>query len=103
MFQKCTRLKYIEVPQNVKEIQWGAFRKCENIIGISLPEVITNIPLHCFLGCKSLQSFKFSVCNKITDPYINIGAYAFHNCISLVVVDLSSYSVYSIGKGSSEI
>ena len=87
------------MPKNVKEIHWDAFFKCESLIGISLPDSVTKIPLRCFSGCKRLQYFDFTVRDEIDDPYITIGNWAFYGCISLLKVDLSHSSVYSIGQG----
>ena len=85
--------------QKMLEIKWGTFYKCEDLIGISLPDTITETPLLRHSGSRSLQNCEFSVASFIDETYITIGKDAFFEFIKLVKVDLSCCSVYSRGQG----
>ena len=54
-FKGCQDLNNIIVPEGVKVIEWSAFENCKNLKSITLPSSITNIGRDAFAGCKSLE------------------------------------------------
>lgn len=45
----------VRVPDNVREISYGAFRNCKELISVALPEDLTEIGEAAFLGCERLS------------------------------------------------
>lgn len=103
-FQQSS-LNAVNVPNSVKEIQWGAFMSCKNLSSIIIPEKITEISVSAFSGCSSLEEvtlpaelkiiadlafFNCSSLKSITipDKVTNIYSSAFYNCKSLASVKI---------------
>lgn len=61
--------------------EW-AFRGCDGIMSVSMPDTITSIGKHAFDSCSSLKSV------KIGDGVISIEQWAFSNCTSLEQVSI---------------
>ena len=76
---------------NVVRISNNAFKDCNNITSIEIPEGIEFIGTHSFDGCSSLTSL--TIPNSVT----TIGEYAFQNCSGLTNVTVSE-AVTSINK-----
>ena len=51
-----TGLKSINIPNSVKEIQFGAFKDCKDLTSITIPDSVTKIMQWAFCGCTGLES-----------------------------------------------
>ncbi len=74
-FSRCTSLKYIEFPEGLQTIGYGAFMETAIPI-INIPSTVTTIGVNAFQSCKAKQVV---IGNGTTD----IGAYAFKGASSL--------------------
>jgi len=76
MFEGCSNLRNISIPENIYTIQNGAFYECKSLEEIELPVRLNQIGMECFYGC----GFK-----TVTIPAsLNIlGANPFGNCHNL--------------------
>ena len=70
-----------------------AFRSCESLTSVTIPDSVTSIDMSAFYGCSSLTSV------TIPDSVTSIGVYAFGACISLTSVTIPD-SVTSIGQSA---
>ncbi|MBR5191938.1 MAG: leucine-rich repeat domain-containing protein [Clostridia bacterium] len=83
--------KYNNKP--VTTILENAFKNCEDLISITLPNTITLIEESAFYGCSSLESINLS------SALTTIENYAFYNCLSLKSINFPN-SLTSIGVES---
>ena len=100
----------------VTKIGYEAFRFCNKITGVTIPEGISSIDKFAFEGCSSLEAISipgsvkyikyraFSECTSLKDLSINEGVekieqYAFEECTSLTVVSIPA-TVISIEGGA---
>ncbi|MGN0633627.1 MAG: leucine-rich repeat protein [Oscillospiraceae bacterium] len=90
MFENCTNLSSVTIPNGVTRIGEGAFRKCESLDCIIIPNSVTSIGDSAFSNCESLTSV------TISDSVTSIGKYTFYNCSSLTSVTIPD-GVTSIG------
>ncbi len=90
-FGHSSNLKYIHIPESVKEIDDWAFY-CSHLTEIDIPQSVTRIGVGAFCRCQKL--------NKITLPdyLIEIGSYAFQWCTALTALTIPK-SVQSVGQG----
>ena len=81
-FRDCNNLKRITIPEGVTSIGNSAFYGCSSLTAITLPEGVTNIESSVFYNCTLLTS--------ITPPegVTSIGERAFGNCYSLTTIVL---------------
>ena len=91
MFENCSTLTSISIPDSVTSIGNTAFRGCSSLTNISIPDSVTTIGGGAFKGCSSLTSI--SIPNSVT----SIGDSAFENCSSLTSIIIPD-SVTSIGE-----
>lgn len=91
-FRDCDTLTSITIPDGVTSIGEGTFYGCENLTDIALPNSVTNIDMWAFTNCLSLTDIEI--------PYgvTSIGEMMFAGCHSLTSVIIPS-SVMSIGEG----
>lgn len=93
VFNGCTKLISLTVPENITNLGNSAFRDCSSLTSIILPSGITSIGNYTFYGCSSLTSI-------LLPPGISsIGDYAFYGCSSLSLVDIPS-NVITLGSHS---
>ena len=90
--------QYITIPKTkdgllVKEIAIEAFRYCDTLISIILPDSVTSIGNSAFYYCDSLTSI------TIPDSVTNIGEQAFRGCSRLTSIAIPD-SVTSIGNSA---
>lgn len=92
LFNGCSNLTTIEIPDTVTRIGNGAFRYCTSLKTLKIPESVTIIDTAAFYGCKNIQFGDLKLHDGITD----IGSSVFWDCqglTSLVIPD----SVQNIG------
>jgi hypothetical protein len=80
VFNKCTALTSISIPDTISNIQSSAFSGCENLVSVVLPSTITSIADYTFYQCGSLMGI------TIPDSVKTIGSYAFDACVSLTSI-----------------
>ena len=115
-FYNCKKLKTVKLSSDssLKTVHDSAFRNCENLKNITLPDGIVSIGESAFSGCiglknisvpkyvRALEDYTFDGCiglTSITLPdYLNIiGAGAFDGCSGLTEISIPD-SVKSIGN-----
>ena len=80
MFDGCSNLTSITIPDSVTEIEDLAFRGCTSLTSVTIGNGVTSIGRYAFEYCTSLTSV--TIGNGVT----SIGFYAFENCSSLKTV-----------------
>lgn len=73
---------YLVIPNNVKEIGFGAFKQCFNLETIVIPESVKKIERLAFEECINLTSV------LLPDNDIELYASAFEKCLSLTKIDI---------------
>ena len=79
------------IPNDVKNIGYGAFSGCVGLISVSIPQSVTSIGASAFSMCTNLTSINIS--NGVT----SIGNSAFKDCTGLTSITIPN-SVTSIGS-----
>ena len=51
---------HFEIPDSVETIEWQAFRECEKLTSISIPQTVTDIKGFPFVGCDNLERINVS-------------------------------------------
>ena len=87
-FKFCDFLTNIIIPESVTNIGEDAFSCCKSLTSINIPDCVTSIGA--FFDCDSLTSI------NIPDSVTSIGDYAFFGCDSLTSINIPD-SVTSIG------
>ena len=90
-FRQCQALKAIILPEGLVSIGRDAFEKCEALAQVTIVRGVESIGDYAFNRCKSLEQV------KIPDSVTSIGEGAFYCCSTLVQVEIPS-SVTSIGR-----
>ncbi len=94
-FKYCNHLTSITIPDSVTSIGGEAFEYCSSLTRITIPESVTSIINMAFYSCSSLTSI------TIPDSVTSIGDGAFYNCSSLTSVTIGK-GVTSIGYSAFE-
>ncbi len=76
-FRYCNSLEAIEIPNSVTSIGDSAFYNCRNLTSITIPDSVTSIGADAFDYCMNLTSI------TIPDSVTSIGDYAFNGCMAL--------------------
>ena len=92
-FRGCDNLTSVTIPNSVTSIGVSAFEFCDNLTSIDIPNSVTSIGNEAFYSCSSLTSI--DIPNSVT----SIGYRAFNGCRSLTSVTIPN-SVTSIGYGA---
>ena len=92
-FKNCNTLQTIVIPDSVISIGSYAFAYCTSLTTITIPDSVTSIGQNAFFSCDSLTSITIS--NSVTR--IDIGV--FENCSSLKTITIPD-SVKSIGQAA---
>ena len=90
-FKWCNSLTSINIPNSVTMIGDEAFEWCDSLTNINIPNSVTTIGWYAFGGCKSLTNI--TIPNSVT----TIGEGAFKDCDSLTNINIPN-SVTTIGK-----
>lgn len=94
-FKHCDFLRLITIPNSVISISESAFEGCKYLKSVTIPNSVTSIGESAFEDCESLESI--SIPNSVT----SIGNYAFYGCSSLESITIPN-SVASIGESAFE-
>ena len=92
-FRDCDSLTSVTIPDSVTTIEDSAFFKCSNLTSVTIPDSVTTIGIYAFYYCTSLTSV------TIGDSVTTIGNNAFQSCGSLTSVTIGD-SVTSIGDAA---
>ncbi len=90
-FKNCESLTSIVIPNSVTHIGGSAFSNCDNLISVTMPDNVTYIYNYTFYDCYSLTDI------TIPDSVTSIGDWAFRNCSSLTSLVIPN-NVTSIGE-----
>lgn len=94
VFQNCTSLASVELPDTITSIGERSFFGCSSLTTINLPEGLTEIGNSAFRSCGSLTDI------VLPDTLKTIGSYAFQNCVSISGTLNIPASVTSIGSST---
>lgn len=92
IFEGCTNLFEISIPENLKSVEENAFYNCSSLTFIILPSNITSLGNKAFYGCSSLTSM--NIPNTVT----TLGENLFYACSSLSFVNIPN-NITNISKG----
>ena len=81
LFDGCTKLVSITIPENITDLGTYAFRGCSSLTSVKLPSNITSLGSGTFYKCSKLTSI--DIPSKVT----SIGIDAFAGCWALTSVD----------------
>lgn len=76
-FAYCSELSSITLPSSLRDIQFEAFRGCENLTYVEIPEGVVTIGDRCFWWCQDLSSI------VIPQSIERIGSDVFYGCKNL--------------------
>lgn len=94
-FSECTALQTIELPANLSEIDNDVFNGCSSLKKVSIPDGVTEIGSNAFADCAALTEVELSLALK------TVGRKAFTDCVSLKSVEFPE-SVTDIEKSAFE-
>jgi len=77
VFNGCTSLKEITIPEGVTITPYGAFLGCTYIEKVNLPSTLVTINSQTFYGCTALKEI------ELNEGLQSINARAFENCVNL--------------------
>ena len=80
-FYECEALVHVDIPSGVNEIGNYAFEECSSLETVTIPEGVVNLPYGIFNNCQSLKSVKLPASLK------TIGEWAFHGCSALTTIN----------------
>lgn len=92
-FKDCENLTNVVIPNGVTELHWNVFENCKNLTNVSIPNSITYIPPYTFCYCSNLKDI------IIPDSVTAIGECAFAACTELTNISIPN-SVTSVGDSS---
>ena len=81
-FKYCEDITGITMPDSITSIGDGAFYDCESLMSIIIPDGVTSISQNAFYGCSSLTSI------TIPDSVTSIGESAFAYCLSFANITI---------------
>ena len=83
-FKWCQKLSHIELPNTVTTIGKEAFLSCSGLKSLTLPDSVTRIEDSAFQLCTNIENF------ELPDSITFIGELAFYVCASLTSIKLPS-------------
>lgn len=92
-FKGCNSLTGVTIPNSITSIGREAFEDCSSLTGVMIPKGVTYIGIATFKGCSKLTSVTLP--NSVT----HIGIFAFKGCSSLTSVTIPNGVTY-IGLGA---
>ena len=91
-FKNCNDLTSVAIPNSITSISDGAFTNCIGLTSVTIPNSVTSIGVEAFCDC-----IRLAAVNIIGDSITSIGDYAFAGCSSMKTITIPS-SVTSIGE-----
>ena len=82
LFDACTGIKEIVIPDTVTSIGYRAFYNCNNLTTVQLSKNLTKIDNEAFSGCTSLNSI------HLPASLVELGYNAFCNCDALTAINI---------------
>lgn len=96
VFQGCTNLTTITLPDGITRIGSDAFYSCNALTAVTIPDSVTSIGSFAFSNCSALTTV--TIPNSVT----SIGGYAFMSCGALTSVTMGSGVVAINGAAFSD-
>lgn len=81
-FKDCENLTGITLPEGLTALGASCFESCSNLTAISLPEHVTALGEKCFKGCNKLAGVSLSTALE------TLGAHCFANCSALTEITI---------------
>ena len=94
MFDNCTALKNVSLPNSLQKIGSYAFYGCSSLTSVNIPSSVTTIGYCCFNGCDKLSTIKVSPAN----PYFSTDGKAIFNkdkTVLYTAIPVTSYNIPS--------
>ena len=94
MFDNCTALKNLSLPNSLQKIGSYAFYGCSSLTSVNIPSSVTTIGYCCFNGCDKLSTIKVSPAN----PYFSTDGKAIFNkdkTVLYTAIPVTSYNIPS--------
>ncbi|WP_035796068.1 leucine-rich repeat protein [Butyrivibrio sp. WCD3002] len=115
MFDSCTELKKVVLPDDLSCIDAYMFHDCANLESVTIPDSIVSISDYAFYNCKKLNigrlpsklqvigNVAFYNCNKISinklpDSLKDIGKQAFYNCYAIKEITYNGAELSNVGE-----
>ncbi len=90
-FKGCNFLQSVKIPNGVTVIEMAAFRECESLTDVVIPESVTSIWDFAFYGCSALENI------TLPKSVTNMGYSMFGNCKGLRSINIAG-NINSIGN-----
>ncbi len=114
LFRGWEKLESVTLPDNIKELKYGAFYGCASLKEVRMPDSVTSLGNYLFKGCSGIKSIViplgvetigygvFEDCSELRDVRLpdsvtEIYSTAFKGCSSLESIDLPA-NLTSIGE-----
>ena len=81
-FQNRQKLRVVELPEGLIEIEHDAFAYCKNLKRINIPSTVSEIGSHAFDNCTKLDGI------SLPEGLQQLGEYAFYYCNSLKSINI---------------
>lgn len=88
MFQNCTALKNVSLPNSLQYIQAYAFAGCTSLESLQLPEALDSLGDRVFSGCESLSNI------ELPESLHAIGPLCFYGCKELSTIKVNPANPY---------
>lgn len=93
-FENCASLSYMVVPQTITDVEWeGVFEGCSGIVSVNVPNSVTKIGKYAFKGCEKLVTVTMGRITEIAEE-------AFYGCKSLDLDNADFAELQKIGASA---